>query len=230
MKFFSEWLAAASLLLFSATLSAAPLYVPFGTILSIGSGSLAAGTYDIVVDGTLVITDGTINIRSLTIGSTGTLHAGGGSIEVTGNWTNNGNFLAGSGTVYFLDDAATSVSINGTNTFNNLVITSSIGKSISFPSGELTTITGDLRATGTPSNLVVLKSSNPGAGVNLLVGGSVLLNDAVFDELSATQSLVAVAVPTLGFSHLALLVAGLFFVSIYRVRISPKMHSLRIVA
>jgi hypothetical protein len=59
---------------------------------------------DVVVSGTLQVNSGQLsNVRSLTINPGGAIDGGSGLIEVAGNWTNSGTFIAGTGTVNFRD-------------------------------------------------------------------------------------------------------------------------------
>ncbi|MEN9998528.1 MAG: hypothetical protein RI922_1518 [Bacteroidota bacterium] len=60
--------------------------------------------------------------KNITIETGATLTMNTGSLTVSGNWTKNGSFVAGSGTVTMNGTSAQTIAGNGTTTFNNLTI------------------------------------------------------------------------------------------------------------
>ncbi|MBI5648864.1 MAG: hypothetical protein HZC40_00195 [Chloroflexi bacterium] len=66
---------------------------------------------------------GTHNLNNVTI-SSGTLSYSAGTVRVSGNWTNNAAFTAGTGTVTFNGTSSQVVGGSSTTTFNNLTINS----------------------------------------------------------------------------------------------------------
>jgi len=83
---------------------------------------------------------------------------------VTGSWTVDGTFNAGTGTVSFLDGCGSiGATISGSNTFNDLSITTATGRLIRLDAGETTTVSGALSLGGASGNLLVLRSSVDGS-------------------------------------------------------------------
>lgn len=70
------------------------------------------------------------NCNSLTINSGASLNVAGFSINVKGDFTNNGTFIPGAGTIVFDGTGAQSISSVGTLTFYNLTINNSAGVSL----------------------------------------------------------------------------------------------------
>ena len=70
--------------------------------------------------------------KNITIETGATLTMNTGSLTVSGNWTKNGSFVAGTGTVTVNGTSAQTIAGNGTTTFNNLTINNtSTGVSLS---------------------------------------------------------------------------------------------------
>ena len=132
-------------------------------ITTAGVKSLAAIT---TVTNTIDISAGTldttsashynINTGNMTIGGSGTLLGQAATITLTGNWSSSGTFTAGTSTVLF--NGATTASISGTTTFNNLTITDTGPKEVDFDSTGITHVTGIFTVTGHSGNLITLRS------------------------------------------------------------------------
>lgn len=106
------------------------------------------------------VINATADANSITIDAAGTLTISGtNTLNVYGDWTNNGSFTPNSGTVNFTGSAAQD--IFGTNTFKNLSVNNSSGVSIS--SGT-TTVEGLISLNGTlnTNGLLTLDLSNDG--------------------------------------------------------------------
>lgn len=82
---------------------------------------------------------------NVTIGSGAALQGGTLTLNVSGNWTNNGTFTPDSSTVVFVGSAAQSVS--GTDTFFGFGIDKGLSKSSTFTLGSPTTVQGRLELT-----------------------------------------------------------------------------------
>jgi len=122
-------------------------------------------------------------LNDLVIGTGDSMTASSGTIKVGGDWTNNGAFTHGGGTVELNGTALQQITAAGVN-FNNLVQTNGSGAGVRFMDGfstaSLTNSTGNstmtfnagstyditdssgLTLTGTAGNLVTLASSSPG--------------------------------------------------------------------
>jgi hypothetical protein len=80
--------------------------------------------------------------KNITIETGATLTMNTGSLTVKGNWTKNGTFLPGTGSVTFNGTVAQTIAGNGTTTFNNLTINNtSTGVSLSSPVEVQSTLT-----------------------------------------------------------------------------------------
>src|SRR5262249_12605895 len=131
---------------------------------------------DLIVGGKFQVASGTVqNARNVTIQGGGTLDGGTGVIQVGGNWTDNGSFVAGTGEVDFRDACGGgSASISGSTTFNRASFVSAIGKSYIFAVGTTQKILSLLQITGTAPGPIQFRSSASGqvAFINLINSGT----------------------------------------------------------
>ncbi len=133
---------------------------------------------------------------NLTIDATGTLDAsaGGTNIILNGNWTNNGTFTAGDGTVTFTNTPAVLAStITGATTFNNLTCTTA-SKQLTFESGVTQTINGTLTLNGQAAGTrIQLRSTSAGTRFTLDVTAGAQSVDYVdvMDSQVSTNDIVA---------------------------------------
>jgi hypothetical protein len=183
------------------------------------SGLLGMGCNALHVQGMFDVNAAQVNNSgNISIGTTGTLNGGSGTINLSGNWSNNGSFLPGSGSVVFTDGCATGqIQITGTTVFNNLTLTSNNGRTFVLPVGPSVTVNGTLTLQGTAGQPVqLISASSQTAVVNLGPQANVIRNFATvasnvqIGALGAPQS-----IPTLSdFSLviLALLLAATAFV------------------
>ena len=168
--------AAAIVLLLHSAHAAADAIFPANAIGNLNGGTLDLGCTDLIVAGTLHVGSGQVlNARNITIQPGGVLDGGSGAIELGGNWSNNGGFLAGTGTVRFRDLCAiASATISGSSSFANARFVTSTGKNYVFAAGSVQTITGVLEITGTTPQPIQFRSSTPGqvAFINLIASGT----------------------------------------------------------
>jgi hypothetical protein len=158
-------------LLLHPALAAADVIVPPGAIGTLNGATLDLGCTDLIVAGTLQIgSTQVVNARNVTIQPGGVVDGGSGAIELGGNWSNSGGFLAGSSSVLFRDLCAlASATISGSSSFANARFATSTGKNYVFAVGSVQTITGVLEITGTTPQPIQFRSSAPGqvASINL---------------------------------------------------------------
>lgn len=163
---------------------AAELNVPAGATLQIpGSAALQLGCADLTTAGTALVNAGQIQqAGNVTISPSGALNGGTGTIQVGGNWNNRGTFIAGSGSVMFVDGCSTApASLSGDTSFNQLVLTSQIGRTFVIEAGRNIGVTGSLIVQGTsaaPVRLVTSSSTGQVAYVTLAPGASYTATDA----------------------------------------------------
>jgi len=160
--------------LLSGVLARADVVIPAGGVINLAGGGLDLACTDLIVAGTLVTGSGRINnVRNVVIQSGGVLDAGASSLNVGGDWFNNGSFIAGTSQVNFIDACSTSM-ISGNTAFNGLAFASSVGKTWSFASGSTQTLQ-QLTIQGAAGLPLQLRSSTPGqiAFINLTGSQSV---------------------------------------------------------
>jgi hypothetical protein len=188
----------------------AQVTVPVGGAINVGSGSMNLGCAALNVLGTFNLNSGQVsNTGDVTIAATGTLNGGQGTLSVSGNWSNSGTFIPGTGTVIFTDGCAPGpLQITGTTVFNNLTLTSNNGRTFVFPPGANITVNGILTLQGTSGQPITLASS--GAVINLGPSAQVISNFANVTGVQIGAQSVQ-GIPTLsdfGLILLALLMAG----------------------
>ena len=106
------------------------------------------------------IGSGTVAAKAVFIESSATVTGGSGTLEVKGDFTNNGTFTAGTGTVSFT--GTTAQQITGATTFYNLTENNSAGLTLNSPlmvSNGLTMTAGNI--TTSLTNLLTLGNSAP---------------------------------------------------------------------
>lgn len=155
--------------------------VPAGGSISLGSGAMDLGCTDITVAGNLLLGSAPIsNVRDVSLQAVAApgsmLDAGSGSITLSGNWTNGGNFIPGTSAVSFVDNAgcATSSLLSGNTTFYDLSLVSGVGKSVRIPPGTTQSVQHALTVQGTVANPIQIASGTPGSPgfLNLNAGGT----------------------------------------------------------
>lgn len=89
------------------------------------NGTFTPGTGTVTFNGTTAISGSTAshNFYNITINSGKSLTAPDGNLNVAGNWTNNGTFTAGNGTVVFNGNAPQTIT-SGSSSFNNIIFNS----------------------------------------------------------------------------------------------------------
>jgi hypothetical protein len=138
----------------------------------INNGTFTANTSTVIFNGTTAISGATTTtFNNLTINSEKSITASADTINITGNWTNNGTFSDNSGTISFT--GSSEQTINGVSSFNNLTISNSIGVT----ANNNITIDGELN----------LNAANPSATVGLLDMATVY---NVNDVLTSSNNLI----------------------------------------
>ena len=118
----------------------------------------------------------TVNFNNLTIETGAYLTATTGTMNVNGNWTNNGTFTSGTGTVNFTGNTAQSIGGNNASNFYNLTINKS-GNSLTL--SNPTTVANTLTMTAgnivtTTTNLLTVGTSTTSVGSLNWTAGSVV--------------------------------------------------------
>lgn len=181
------------MLLCLASTAGAQLVIPASGSLALNGGSLGLAGTGLQIGGLLSLGSGQINnAGSIGILAGGTLDAGSGLITLSGDWSNAGNFLAGSSSVNFVDGAASSL-IAGNTTFANLSFISTVGKNYLFTVGTTQTISGLLTIVGSAALPIQFHSTSAGqaANINLLAGGTQNIAHVGVSDVHATGQQLA---------------------------------------
>ena len=87
-----------------APLARSDLVIPANGVVNLGGGTTDLACTDLVIAGALQLGSGrVVNARNVTIQAGGVLDGGSGIIELGGNWSNAGQFTAGTSSVRFED-------------------------------------------------------------------------------------------------------------------------------
>jgi hypothetical protein len=171
------------------------MVVPAGATSNLGNGVLDLACTDLVVGGNFQIASGSVrNVRNVTVQSGGTLDGGSGVLQVGGNWSNSGNFVANGGEVDFRDVCGGgSATISGSTTFNRASFVSGTGRNYVFAVGTTQTILSLLEITGTAANPIQFRSSAPGqtAFINLVTAGTQQIQHVGVTDVWATGQWLA---------------------------------------
>lgn len=160
MRPWLPWLAA---LVFTWSASAQTVDIGPGARWQSDGASIDFDCADVAVAGRLDVEDGMLSGIGR-FANSGTVTSDAGAIEVGGDWINQGQFSAGTGSVHFSDRCdRPQATIASATTFATLDIGSDRGKLYRFAAGQTQSISTALRLTGAPGAHLVLRSTQPGA-------------------------------------------------------------------
>jgi hypothetical protein len=173
----------------------ADLVVPVGATTSLGSGIVDLACTDLVVGGTVRVQSGAVrNVRNVTIQSGGAIDGGSGVIQVGGNWTANGSFVAGTGEVDFRDLCGVgAASISGNTTFFRASFVSTTSKNYIFGVGSTQRILSVLEISGATPSPIQFRSATPGqvASIDLVNSGTQLIQHVGVTDVWSTGQCLA---------------------------------------
>jgi hypothetical protein len=221
----------------------ADLVVPANATVNLASGSLDLACTDVVVAGTLQVASASIlNARHVTILAGGAIDGGSGSIALGGNWSNAGQFVAGTSAVRFRDLCSlTAATVAGSTTFSTASFVTATGRNFVFEVGSTQTINALLEIAGTAALPIQFRSAVPGqvAYVNLVPSGTQQIQHVGVTDVWATGQWLApnltneggggnanrwfgqgaaTPIPTLAETMLAVLAALLAAIGAWRLR------------
>ncbi|WP_370590614.1 IPTL-CTERM sorting domain-containing protein [Xylophilus sp. ASV27] len=188
----------------------AQVVVPANSSLDVPAGGMDLGCTPLQVLGTVNITTGLLSgVGDLGINPGGTVNGGQGTITVGGDWSDTGQFNAGTGSVVFTDAcSAGDTQFTGTTVFNNLTLSSTTGRTFVIPAGALLTVNGTLTLQGAPGQPLNLVSSSGQTAVIALGPNAQVVRSNVSQaanvQIGAAAQGVA-GIPTLDRLGLALL-------------------------
>lgn len=150
-----------------APLLAQTVSIGAGSSWRVGNGTMDLDCATVQVAGALDLGDGRVDGIG-TMDFSGQLAANTGRLEIGGDWNNRGSFLAGTGTVLFVDRcAAAAGTIRGASTFANLRIESARGKAYRFDAGAQQSVTQSLLLGGAAGRHMPIRSTQAGARARL---------------------------------------------------------------
>lgn len=173
----------------------ADLVVPANSTVNLASGTVDLACTDVVVAGTLQVATGSLlNARHVTIQAGGTIDGGSGIIALGGNWSNAGQFAAGTSAVRFRDLCSlASATISGSTTFSTASFVTATGRNFVFEVGTTQTVGSVLEIAGTASLPIQFRSSVPGqvGYIDLVASGTQLIQHVGVTDVWATGQWLA---------------------------------------
>lgn len=146
----------------------AQLVVAQGARVDIPAGATVdAGCGTVDVQGELNLQSGDLRTGGdMVVAAAGVFNGHGGSLKLGGSLRSDGAFNAGSSTVELTDGCMGNVSLlSGTLVFQNLVLSSTTGRSFVVPAGSQITVLGTLTLQGALGQNIQILSSGAGAAV-----------------------------------------------------------------
>jgi hypothetical protein len=179
----------------AAVSARADLVVPANAIVILDGSTTDLQCTDVLVAGTLRLGTGSlVNARHVSIQAGGTIEVSSGTITAGGNWSNAGQFVAGTSAVRFRDVCSlTSASISGNSSFATASFVSAIGRTFRFAAGSTQTVGTSLEIAGTAAQPTQFRSSAAGqvANINLLPGGTQPIQHVGVTDVWATGQWLA---------------------------------------
>jgi hypothetical protein len=179
----------------SARPAHADLVVPANSVLNLAGGTVDLACTDLIVAGTLQVASGTVlNARHVTIQAGGTIDGGSGTIALGGDWTNAGQFVAGTSAVRFRDLCSlTAASVRGSTSFSTASFVTASGRNFVFDVGATQTVNAVLEIAGTASLPIQFRSAVPGqvGYINLVPSGTQLIQHVGVTDVWATGQWLA---------------------------------------
>ncbi|HEX5051446.1 MAG TPA: hypothetical protein VFZ65_06710, partial [Planctomycetota bacterium] len=165
------WLAALGI---ASSAWAGSVSVGANASLDLGTGSLALGCADLDVLGTM--SAGVVGFtqgRDVAIDSNGTLNGNSATLELSGDWDNQGTFVAGTSTVRMVDGCGLlSAVVSGKSSFHNFEVISAGGKQIRFEAKATQQVTNLLSFAGVLGSLLQIRSTVDGTPAYLEAAGA----------------------------------------------------------
>ena len=144
-----------------------------------------------MLSGNSLTVGGSETLTTYDLTTTGTLTSGGSSTyNVEHNWANSGTFTSATSTVNLTGGDASTQTVSGSTTFNNLVIstnTNSAGRAVTFTAGTTQTVSGTWTVTGYSGKVITLQSSTTSAWTINPTAASVTYADISYSTNSGTS-------------------------------------------
>ena len=178
----------------STACAVAQVTIPATATLQLAGGTLDLGGTDLQAGGSLVLGSGSVaNASNVSILAGGLIDAGSGSIGLSGNWSNLGNFAAGTSQVNFSDGGLAQSVFTGNTTFSSAGFISTTGKNYIFPVGATQFFGTSLTILGTAIQGIQFRSATPGqvAFVNLMTGGTQNIDFVGVSNVHSTGQILA---------------------------------------
>ena len=162
----------------SGSLNAAGITIGSGSTISVGSGTIHGGCFNLDNQGTLNLGTGVLDMTN-NVSNGGQLNGSTGRLEFGGDWGNGGSFISGMSTIAVVDKCGDgNITFNDSSEFYNLTMMTTSGKTVLVESGEEQKITNELVLKGASGKFLTLRASIPGTKTftSLESGGTQLID------------------------------------------------------
>lgn len=212
-----------------ATPALAQFIIPAGGSFDVpGGATIDTGCVPVLVEGELSVNAGQFNTESnFDVAGTGVVNGNTGTLVIGGDLSSSGTFNAGSGTVELTDGCVgNTTQLSGTLVFENLVLSSTTGRTFVIPAGSNITVLGTLTLQGAPGQEIQLVSSGGGTAVITLGPGATVNQSfvSVAGNVQIGPAGVVQNIPTMSDLGLLLLTLLLGFVALRQLRRNPPLR------
>ena len=136
-----------------------------GGKLDLGSAKIDLGCtpFQVAAGGSATLDSGQI-VGGTDVGNAGQLDAGSATVQASGDWSNNGTFLAGTSLVALQDGCGRpSSTLSGDSSFFRFTDNTTSGRTLVFTAGRTQRVSSALTLAGTTGNRLHIRSSSPGS-------------------------------------------------------------------
>ena len=175
----------------SAGSASATWSVGAGSTVSLGDAQIDLGCGDLIAAGTLLAQDSAVTqIDNLVIPAAGGMNGGTAALQVTGDFAVDGTWSAGTGSVAIADGCGNTTSnILGANTFYDLLLVTTSGKTVAFESNSTTNVVGQFLAQGSAGNLLRIRSTVDGQMATLNTNPGAVVSYVDVQDNAATRDI-----------------------------------------
>ncbi len=145
----------------STAVQSASINVGSGSFVDFGGAVVNHPDLSLENNGEVLLTSTMILLNSFSNQASGVIDVSSSVLSVFGDWENSGDFVGAGATVNLIDGNPVS-RVSGDTVFHELLISTTVGKTITFESGSQTTVLNNLLLSGVNNNLLVINSDMAG--------------------------------------------------------------------